>query len=121
MSRLLRMAFAGFVALSVGASAVASCLPGDPGPNAEMACCLDGHDCGPRMTAADCCPSPTASAEKFVTTKPAASVKPIVALSFVPVTGPVAVSVHSRSSANYVALLTSSSPPFVLPLTSLRI
>ena len=121
MARPFRVAFAAFIALSVGASAFASCLPGDPQATMEMACCQPGDDCGAAMQAADCCSSASVLPDKFVATKPATSLKPLMGLSFLPAAEPAAMSVATPSAAYHVGRLTSSSPPLFLLISSLRI
>jgi hypothetical protein len=85
-----------------------------------MACPNDGqHDCCPSIKAADCCTSSAASTENFVAIKPV-SVKPIVALSFVPAAAPMVSSTRRLSSISAPVTL-ASSPPIFLLASSLRI
>lgn len=120
MSRVLRIVLAGMLILAVTTFASANCLPDNIGKSAEMACPNDGqHDCCPSLKAADCCTSSAASTETFTAVTPV-SVKPIVALSFVPAAVPLASSSHRLSSLSAPISLTPS-PPIFLLASSLRI
>jgi hypothetical protein len=122
MSLVLRVASAGLLILAVATSGLANCLPDNMAKSGEMACCKEGqHDCGPSMQGEDCCSSSAASTEKFIAVKPAASVKPIVTLSFVPAAAPVASGARRLSSVSASVSLAVSSPPVFLLASSLRI
>ena len=121
MSRFLRIALAGVLTLAVSTSAFVSCLPGEAKQTDEMACCTKGqHDCGPAMQAADCCKSPVAAFDKFVSTKPGSPVKPIVALSYVPATELAAQGLRVLPG-HASQPLGATSPPLFLLTSSLRI
>jgi len=74
MRRGGRLLLAVFLTAGVGTSAFASCLPPDPQPSAEMACCDHGKpDCGPAMQATDCCRAHSPQADRALAAKPVAS------------------------------------------------
>jgi hypothetical protein len=119
--RLWRVALSTMLIACVGSSSLASCLPGDPKPAMEMACCQKGHDCGPVMQAADCCKSSRTSSENFVAVKPMPPVKPAATLTFIATVPPPASLITPIGSWTSGPSLLGSSPPPHLISASLRI
>jgi hypothetical protein len=118
MVRLARLTFAVLAVLSVGVSAFAGCLPGGPTAHEQMACCQKGqHDCGTAMRAADCCKSTTQTSEQLVATKPVASVKPAVTLSFMAVITAPAQPMVSAGARAFILSSGASPLPFLLSST----
>jgi hypothetical protein len=118
MLRIWRVALSAMLIACVGSSAFANCLPGDPKPAMEMACCQTGHDCGPAMQA-DCCTSSRTPADSLAAVKPTSPIKPVPALSFLAAPAvALAVCVGSPIAGQFPI---ASSPPSYLITASLRI
>jgi hypothetical protein len=119
MSRFWRAEFACALALSVASWAFAGCLPDDPRSAEDMACCQQGdHDCGPAMRAADCCGSNSPADARFLPTKPAPTVKPVIAYIATVVPGD---QLTRTFAGARLEPSVASSPPHFLLVTSLRI
>jgi len=118
MPRLWRLVLSAVLIACVGSSALANCLPGDPQPAMDMACCQKDHDCGPAMQA-DCCKSSPTSSEGFVAVKPISPVKPAVSLIATMIPG-AALTVCVGWPIAGQSRIASSSPPYLIT-ASLRI
>lgn len=56
--------------LALTASLLATCIPVEAAPAAQLACCVAmNHDCGPAAEGQDCCVSKSAQAEGFTVAK----------------------------------------------------
>jgi len=120
MPRLWRLVLSAVLIACVGSSALASCLPGDPQPAMDMACCRKDHDCGQAMQV-DCCKSSPTSPEALVAVKPMSPVKPVAALNFIATMTPAAALTVCVGSSIAGQFPIASSPPPYLITASLRI